>query len=93
MHDLHDSTEAVVAALAGVCVAVFQLVRITAVSLRSTSSTMAGVEVAIRVDSSSLVATVAVKVKGRLELVLGLIRTPGESCEDVSLDVLGHRRG
>lgn len=91
--DLHNSTEAVVAALARVCVAVLQLVGITAVSLRSSSSSMAGVDVAIRVDSSSLVAAVAVKIKSGLEFVLGLIRTAGESCDDVSLDVLGHRRG
>jgi hypothetical protein len=93
MDDLHNSTEAVVTALARVCVAVIQLWGITAVSLRSTSSTMARVEVAIRVDGSSLVAAIAVKVESRLELELDLVRTLGESCEDISLDVLGHRRG
>lgn len=93
MNDSHNSTEAVVTALARVCVAVVQLWGITAVSLRSTSSTMPRVEVTIRVDSSSLVAAVAVKVKSRLELELGLVCTPGESCEDVSLDVLSHGRG
>jgi hypothetical protein len=54
---------------------------------------VARVKVAIRVDSSSLVAAIAVEIKSRLELKLDLICAPGKGCEDVSLNVLGYWRG
>lgn len=89
---LHNSADTIVTTLARIGVAVFQLGRITTVSLRSTRGTVSWVEVAIRVNGSSLVTAITVKVKRRLELELNLIRTLREGSEDVSLALLGDWR-
>lgn len=83
--DLHDSAEAVVAALARVGVAVLQLVRITAITLRSASGSVARVDVAVGVDGRSLIAAIRVKVEVRLELELELVGALGKSSNDISL--------
>lgn len=91
-NDLHNSADTIVTTLARIGVAVFQLGRITTVSLRSTCGTVTRVEVAIRINGSSLVAAIAVKVKRRLELEFNLIRTLRKGSEDVSLDLFGDGR-
>src|SRR5690348_8557098 len=88
--DLHNGTEAIVAALARIGVAVIKLGRITTVSLGSTSGAMTRVQVAIRINGGGLVAAVAVEVKSRLELVLDVRSASREGCENVSL---GNRNG
>lgn len=83
---IHDGTNAVVAAGARVSVAVLQLRRVTALALRSAGGSLAGVCVAAGVDSSRVVAAVAVKVEEWLELVLDIAGTAGQSADDVTLD-------
>ena len=87
---LHNGAEAIVAALARIGVAVIKLGRVTTVSLGSTSGTMTRVQVARRIDGGGLVATVAVEVKSRLELVLNVRSASRKGCENVSL---GNRNG
>jgi hypothetical protein len=91
---VHDGAVAVVAALAGVGVAVVQLRRVAAVTLWGAGGALAGVGVAAGVDGGGVVAAVAVKVEERLEAALSGIGGTRQRSEDVTLgDGAGSRQG
>lgn len=59
---VHDSADAIVAALARVDVGILQSVRILAVALRRAGRLVAGVACAVRRNGSRVIAAVRVKV-------------------------------
>lgn len=68
--------------------------RITAVTLRSASVALAGVRVAVAIDTSGIITTITVEVEERLELELKVRATLGESTNDIAFEtVCGRRSG
>ena len=70
--------------------------RVTAVALRSASVALAGVRVAVAIDTRSIITAIAIEVEERLELELKVRATLGESTNDVAFETVcgrgsGHR--